>query len=382
MPEYLEFDITVDPAVLLEDGVEAIRDLVDDSAWAPSPIEEWLLSAVARMAVEIAILAGRVPLSIFTYFGDSVLGVAVLEGAQARGTVTFTLADAAGHTIADDAQIDIDGVPFTTDAELVVPAGQSAGTVGVTAVEAGTAANDLPAGAVDLVSPTYVFVNSVALNAPTSGGTDAETAEDYADRLADELPTLSPKAILIGDFEALARRNPLVGRALAIDNYDPGPPIVTTAEGHVTVAVHDVAGEVLAAGVRATIEADLEANRVLNIDVHVIDPTYTTIKVSFTATVYPGWSAASVDTEAEQAIRDFLSPATWGRPALGDPTDWVQETTVLRNDLMGVLYGVPGIRHVSALTLAETSGTLGTADVALTGAAPLPRPGTITGTVT
>jgi uncharacterized phage protein gp47/JayE len=333
------------------------------------------------MAVEVAVLAGQVPLAIFTYFGEAVLGVPALQAAQATGTATFTMVDIAGYTVPAGAQLDIDGVAFLTIDDLTVAAGSSSANTNIEAVDAGTQANDLTGATVTLVAPTYVFVESVALSGTTAGGTDAEDPTDYADRLADELPTLSPKAILIGDFEALARRNPLVGRALAIDNYDPGPPIDAAAEGHVTVAVHDTAGEALGSSPKADIAADLEANRVLNIAVHVIDPTYTTVDVSFTATAYDDFDAATVETAAEQAITDFLDPATWGRPPGGDATAWINETTLRRNDLFGVLYDVEGIRHVTALTLALGGGAQDTADVTLAGPAALPRAGAISGSV-
>lgn len=381
MTDYLDLAITTDATTLFEDGIDAIRSQADPG-WVASPIEEWILMATARMAVEVAVLAGEVPLAIFTYFGESVLGIPAMQATQATGTVTFALADTAGHTITAGTQLDIDGVAFLTTDDLTITAGGSTGSVGVDAATAGADGNDLAGAIVTLVSPTYVFVTSVALDAPTVGGVDAEDPAAYADRLADELPTLSPKAILIGDFEALARRNPLVGRALAIDNYDPGPPEDTAAEGHVAVAVHDAVGEPLSSGPKAEIAADLEANRVLNIVVHVIDPTYTTVDVSFTATAYAGYDPASVKTAGEAAIREFLDLTVWGRPPGSDATAWINETTLRRNDLFGVLYDVEGIRHVTALTLALGGGSLATSDVTLAGPAALPRAGTITGTVT
>jgi hypothetical protein len=40
-----------------------------------------------------------------------------------------------------------------------------------------------------------------------------------------------------------------------------------------------------------------------------------------------------------------------------------------------------GVNYISTLTIAKTGQALGTADVLMTGVAPLPKPGTIDGTV-
>lgn len=381
MTDYLDLNLTTDAVSLYEESVDAIQNLADPG-WTPSPIEEWILLSAARMGVEITVLAGQVPLQIFTYFGESVLRIDPIVATEATGSVTFTLTDTDGHTIERGTQIAIDDTTFTTDTELVIAPGFQQGTVTVTAAEVGAAASGLVGDDVALISPTYVFVDSVALDDPTSGGIDAEEPSDYADRLTDELPTLSPKAILIEDFEALARRNPVVGRAMAIDNYDPGPPIDDAAAGHVTVAVHDLTGQPLGASPKSDIENDLEDNRVLNLVVHVIDPTYTEVDINFEAVSYPGTDPATVEADGIAAITAFLDNTTWGRPRNGDATDWVDEQILKRNDLMGVLYTVDGIRHVTVLTLALGGGSLGTSDITLDGPAALPTVGTITGTVT
>lgn len=331
--------------------------------WQPSPIEQWLLSAVARIGVENVVLAGRVPLEIFMYFGESVLNVPALQATNAVGSVTFTTIDADGpYTIVAGAQLDVDGVAFTTDIDLVIENGDTTGTVTVTSVDVGDETSGLVGTSVELLSPTLLFVSSVALDGLTTDGTDGETGEEYADRLADELPTLSEKAILLSDFATLARRNPAVGRALAIDHYNPTGPD-PAAEGHVTIAVTDTLGGVLSGGTKDDIAAELsdDDNRVLNLVVHVIDPAFTTVDVAFTATMYDDWDAVTVAADAVAAVEAFLDPGAWGRPTFGSGTDWIDETTLRRNDLIGVLYGVPGIRHVTALTLARVRTVTGVA---------------------
>ena len=59
-----------------------------------------------------------------------------------------------------------------------------------------------------------------------SGGTEDETSDDYLARLAEALTILAPRPILPNDFAVLARQVPGVGRATAIDLYQPA-----TADG-------------------------------------------------------------------------------------------------------------------------------------------------------
>jgi hypothetical protein len=54
------------------------------------------------------------------------------------------------------------------------------------------------------------------------GGADEEDADAYLDRLADALTILAPRPILPQDHATMARQIEGVGRALAIDLYQPG----------------------------------------------------------------------------------------------------------------------------------------------------------------
>lgn len=384
MPNYQALDLPFDAERLRQDA----RDWITAQAGPGYVIDswtDWLLAAVARMGVEISVLASDFPPEAFASFGQDVLRVPTLEATAASGEVTVTATDAVGYLLPVGATLDLQGVSFETTADLVIAPGDASATAPIVAVVPGISGSGL-SGDATLIAPTPVWVQLVNVAEQTIGGTDGETADDYRDRLADELPTLSPKAILVPDFEALARRDAEVFRALAIDLYVPaGPGGVPAAQnnvpGAVTVATQSSSGDPISALGKARVKTALEADRVLALSVAVIDPTYTLIDVTFTARCHADFDPDAVNAEAEAAIAEFLSPATWGRPSTGDVTDWIDEPSLRRNDLMGVLYRVQGIRHVDTLTLAKDGTALATNDVALVGPAALPRPDTITGTV-
>jgi hypothetical protein len=370
MPSYLDLDLgSLDPADLQQDG----RDYMQAQApagWSINPWMDWLLGAVARMAVLVLVLAGQVPKAIFKAFGTSILRVAQIQATIATGTVTVHASAGAGGTLPAGAQVVIDGVGFTTATSVTVSAAGT-NTVAVQAGLAGAAANDLVGTAVELVSPTLVWVDALTLNAPTAGGTDGESDDEYVDRLAnDETPLLTPKAVLIADAAALARADIEVFRALAIDNLI--PPSTTGQEGHITVAVMAADGTNVSGPGKTRVQATLEAGRILGITAHIIDATSTRLDVAFTAQCYPDYDPTAVAADAKAAIEAFLSPLTWGIPPGGSASDWTDEPTVRRFDLIGVLYDVRGIRHVSAVTLARHGDALGNVDVTLDGPAAVP----------
>jgi hypothetical protein len=328
-----------------------------------------LLGAVARMAVLILVLAGQVPKAIFKQFLITILSIPINQATVASSTVTIHASATQGGTLEAGAQIVIDGVGFVTTADTTVAAAGST-SVPVQAVLAGTAGSGLSGVSVQLSAPSVTWVETVTLDAPTTGGVDGETDDEFVNRGADEIPTLSPKMIHVDDVAPILRGDPEVHRVLVLKGFV--PPSTTGVAGAVTVAPMNATGGSISSPGKTRVETTIEAGRILQLDAHVIDPTPNAIDVAFTAKCDADQDPVVVAAAAEQAILEFLSPLGWGIPSGGQPTEWVNEPTVVRNDLFGVLYNVPGIRHVSALTLALHGNTKATADLTMTGAAPVP----------
>lgn len=157
-------------------------------------------------------------------------------------------------------------------------------------------------------------------------------------------------------------------------------------ERMVGVAAVDEEGEAVSGGVKAEIDAYLQAHREINFVVHVFDPTYTLVDVTFTAVTFPGFDPALVEVAAELAISTYLEPKNWGLSTsqFGDSPvsqSWQNVKVVRYLELAQVLNAVEGLDYITALTFRIGAASFATTDVTLPGEVPLPRPGVITGTV-
>lgn len=390
MSSYIPVPVESEPTDLAGEAFDYITGKVPGWLPAEGNLEAWLIEALAQIAGELRALVGLVPDSIFAYYGETILGLPPYPAVQATALTSWVANDAAGYTIDAGTVIAVTppaspvGYAFAVQADAVIVAGATT-LVGVecVALEAGAAASGLT-GDVAVVDQLS-FVSSVTLDAPTSGGQDAETTDAYLARLSALLTLLSPRPILPTDFAVLVQRTiPEIARAVAIDLYNPGPPVDTNCPRCVTVAVCDADGEPCSATVKQEADDLLQREREVNFLAFVVDPSYTTIDVSFSVMSYPGYDPNDVASRVIAALTSYLSPAGWGVPPYGDTSgrSWLNVTEVRYNELVAAADRVDGVDYVVTMALCASGGTMGQADVALAGTAPMPRPGSITGTAT
>lgn len=369
---YVELPVVTDQETLQDDAFTYVQSQVPGYQADPAHPMTWLIEACGRMAAVAAYQASLMPAANLRTLGQTVYGLPRSEGAQAVAVTTWTAVDTLGHTIPAGATILIDGVPFTVDSPVTIPAGSAAtavGAVSVRALDVGTAANGL--GVTAQPVDALAWLSSIAVVGVTAGGADGEDDETYQNRLATLLQLQAPRAITARDFEVFSLSTPDgpragVARAVALDNYDPANPLVTS-EGYVAVALVDPTGQPVTTAVKTEVAADLDAKRLLNLVVNLIDPTYTNVTIGYTVTAYDGFDKVALQASIDAALTDYLSPATWGQPPFGDLAQWVNAPTVRYLSVARVIGDVDGVEHIDSLTV---NG--GTADVTMTGAAPLP----------
>lgn len=371
---YVDLPIETDPDVLKDEAVATIQDAIPGWEAAAGNLETILIEACAEMAAEDAEVASQMPSAVFRKLGQSLFRVDPIDGVQAIGATTWTMTDALGHTIPAGTFVGIGDVSFETSEEVTIAIGETSATIPIIAIETGEAANEL-SGDVDLID-TLAFVDSIVTIGETSGGVDAETDEEYLDRLTDEVTLMAPRPIVPEDFEIMARRIAGVDRALAIDGYNPHDDTYDN-ERMVAIAAIDEDGEEVSGAIETEIADYLEARREATFVVNMVEPTYEEIDVIATVTVLPGFDAATALTVAEGAVENYLQPYNFGRVSSGDgrfSRPWVLTDRVGYLNVAEVIKRSEGIAFIETLTVNGHDGT----DVQLSGAAPLTRPGTIT----
>jgi len=385
---YITLPIDTEPQDVLDDAYSELQSLIPGWMPADGNLDVWLLQAIAVIAAETRDVASDVSKSIFRWFGDALVGLPPIDATPAYGNTTWTMVDNLGYTIPLGTQVtmaDAEGniYAFETTQEITVFPGSTAtaaGAVQIVAVDetSGANANNLT-NPVSLLDP-LAFVDTITITAPTTGGQDAESDDDYLNRLAATLELLAPRPILPNDFAVLARDVPGAWRALAIDLYNPGPPIDSNCPRCVTVIAVDQAGQPVSAGVKSAIDADLQARREVNFLVFEADATITQVDVTYTAIALAGYDKPTLLASVNSALQGYLDPASWGTTP-NDTRAWRQQTLVRYLEVAQTINDVLGVDYISALTIGIHGGAMGTTDITLPGLAPLPHANTLTGTI-
>jgi len=408
MADYIELPLVDDPDALLEIGVDYIENAITGFSARPGNVETVLLEANSQIAAEVVSQAALVPPVIFAYAGASLFGIPPYAAVPATATATVTWApDTPASMIAAQSLLGVphpsgEPVLFSTDEDVVAIEGGGTITVGVTALEAGADANGAfgDADLIDVVDGVQGVTVSTA-----GGGVDAESDDDYLDRLADALTLLAPRPILPQDFAVMARQVPGVGRSTALDLYQPGtddnidagePGGPLTVEGApvragagsspvercVTTVITGENGQPPTQALMHKVWATLDGAREVNFLAYVIAATYTTIDVKATLKSYPGYLAADVEAAAEAMLAQWLDPGAFGATGSGGDV-WALDTYARIYEAVDYLNRAGGVYYVTAVQLRKHGDAAWSdADVPLTGVAPLPMLGDVELTIT
>lgn len=367
---FVKLPVSTDYDELVADAYARLAILFP--GWVPNEasLEAAILAERARFDRETAVVASDVGESALAGLA-ALYGVNAIAGARAGLEITITAGDDAGYTLLAGFQFayrltgdTLIGFRTTEDA-VIDPGDTSAAGIAAEAALMGLAGNGVPSGSSFEPVDSYAWIASIVSTADSAGGAEAETGTQLLNRIADRLTLLADRPILPDDFATLAENVAGVYRARALDGWNPDDS-TTNNERMVSVAAIDVDGSAVASGTKDLIDDLLEDRREIGFAVRVIDPTYTDIAVVFAATALPGYVAATVEAEAEQAVTDYLNPATWGGGDQEPPT-WTDDDAVRYLEVASVLNAVEGLDVVTSLTLNGTED-----DVDLTGPLPLP----------
>lgn len=374
MAEYFrpEVDAADTDATSIQSAMEArFVELFPGYVFNPADGLRYVFEAVALEAADTRLVAtgeGQTFDQLARKFGERVYGVIPKDPNAATASSTWTVNHTNGFLIEAGTEVRIDGVDGepvgfeVVENVTILPGGSTTavGGVALIAVEPGAIAN----GAFSNAEPeeTIPSIVSITLTAPASGGSDGETDEAYLARFALLRSIEKPALVKPADFEVWATLwndftyGTPVARAVARDMYNPADGTSNNV-GMITVIPIGFQGQALSAPIKAALKANYEASLQTGAVVHVQDPNFTTVTITFSFTVYPGNDPATVKAAAESQLLQWLHPSNWGRgPApegigQGIGATWYNEPAVRRDDVFEVLGAVPGLRHVTALII-------------------------------
>jgi hypothetical protein len=389
---YIAPDVEADQDAIAEQVFTSLATRVPGWQAHDGNLETWLTEAWSESASEIRALCADVPASIFQTYGSEVLGIPPQLAVGASGFATFTAVDLQGYTLDVGTTFVIprsgsDLVAFTTSQTVTIDSGDDTVTeVPFSAVIPGGDANGL-AGTAQMADP-LAWVADIQVDVPTSGGQDAELPQDYLDRLTVLMRMVALRPVLPQDFAILALQVDGVGRAIAMNLYDPVAHTWTNART-VTLVITDADGQPCSAAIKQQVVDYLEALREVNWVVHVIDPTYTPVAVTFTVTAYQGQNTQTVLDACTANVAAALDPANY---RLGETTPAIAGGEVIsaptgattRRQLVHLHDFVALLDRTLGVDFSEPGQVLlagAAADFQLPNPYSLPTPGVITGTV-
>ena len=347
--------------------------------YVPSAADlEWVMAQIiASWAADAAQLCTQGATEIFEQFGTQLLQLPVETGTPAQTSVTVTAVDGSGYTLPTYTQINLTlsgvQVGFQTAQQLTIAPGQTTGTVAVIAVASGTAFNGAgnPASPISQIN----WILGISASASASNGVDQEDPDAYLQRLVNTLQLLAPRPITASDYATLAVNftpasdtdQEEVGRATAIDGYDPalgtivnGVPYLTSAVGgagntygnerEVTICITDSFGNPLNDDTAAAVGAYLSSLREVNFVVNVVSPNYTAIYVTVTVGATAGYAPAVVQANVQAAILNYLNPTAFGLPQ-GAISGWNNTQTIYISRVESAIQLTQGVDFVQSGSL-------------------------------
>jgi len=318
-PQFVNDADGLDPNLLLADMIAAFESAAG-RALQPAQVERLLINLYAyreslvRDAIQYAAQQNLLAFASFPmidYLG-ALLGVTRLGLVAATTVLQFTLAGPinVAYTIAAGTAVGTaDGqLAFTTDSELVIPAGATTGSVNATASIGGTIGNGYLPGQINVQLNPSAQIAAVANTTVSAGGSAPETDDHYRVRIQ-----AAPNRFSVAGPSAAYRFFALSADASIVDvqvlSPVPGTVNVYVLTGPIAVQPADapnpagVAGDALLDRVRAILSAD--DVRPLTDTVNVYPAVEVDYQIAATVTLYADADPAATMAAANAAAVQF-----------------------------------------------------------------------------
>lgn len=253
--------------------------------------------------------------------GGIMVGTTRRKACGASVTLKFTLNTAleASYQIPQGTLVTNGTYVFATDEMLVIPAGETEGTVSATATVTGTAANGIAADTLNILSTPLPGL-SVTNTAASAGGADDEKDDDFAERIA-----LAPEAFSCAGPAGAYRYHALAAHADIADVS-----ITTPTPGTVDVRPILKNGELPTEEILELVRKALNDDSVRPLTDTVIvaspEPEYYTIDVEWTLAKADEPLLATITAQVAAAVEEYR---LWQRTMPGRDINPAQLTHLL-----------------------------------------------------
>lgn len=324
--------------------------------WSPREgnIEVLLMEALAQPVSELVFAINRLPSAmnevILTWYG-----VERDPGSEPKVDIRFVVSMTDGNVIPvgtavslDLTNIGLDPIVFYTDAELIIPEGQTEGTISATALGVYMSdANGIPANTAMSILDSITYLDAAYTATAVTDGSPPEEDLDWYTRGFKRLQRLTETLVLPHHFVAMAEEQTYVEKATVIDNYDAdNPGVIGQQLGFISLYIYGNNENVSPAD-KADLLAKITPATHAGLIVRIEDPTITPIDVTVGISIEPTADVGTTVIAVEQALKEYLNPMNW---------DW--DGVVRRNDLISLVTNVPGVDFVDSLPVPATNITL------------------------
>jgi len=352
-------DMTLDrvQAAMVEDYEEKYREITKKELKLRRGDPESLKLYAASVQIYQMYLniekAGRMDLLKYAYGGflDNLganRGVTRLPAYPAKTVVRFTLSAAMGSAITIPSGTRVsngDQIYFATDDIMEIPIGDLYADIPCTCLTDGEAGNDLIAGAISTLVDPLPYVADVRNIETTSGGSDIESDEDFAERIY-----LAPSGYSVaGPRDAYIYHTKSYSPAIGdVEVISPEP---CEVEIRFLMADGEMPTDAIVEEVRGHLSGD--SIRPLTDRLTVLKPAEQGFDLAFTYYINRADTdkAVTIQTQVAKAVNEYI---TWQTSAIGrdiNPSVLIQK--VVEAGVKRVVVSAPEFTHVSSGSVAR-----------------------------
>lgn len=353
----------VEPYTIYDDAINYAKTALPELEPRRGTIEDALLQATAYSTSLMVGAINRLPNGLMEGI-LKLMGFARLEATYATGNVLFTVYDNSGMTIRSGTVIQyevisgdkITSYAFETIANLLIPAGETTGEIGIKAINAGLYPLLLTGQGLTLVSPAASVLTAV-LTENLIIGSNAETDAAYFNRATQHLSTLNTTLCTAGQISNYIKVNyPNITYFQVYDLTIAGNMSFDwVAPGYITIAMCDVVGDPISTAISDPMFADIAARGVAGLQYNKYDMLHENLNISCGIVVSSGFSPSTVAASVKSAIEAYLS---------FEGFNFSQH--VYTNQLIAIASQVAGCRYVTFLSMDSYEGDGSIVDGVLT----------------